>query len=500
MQTALLLTALASCAFAQDDSSAAPQAAQALAMSSGFSAPLNPAPVTLPSGKRLVSYYANWATYATDSPNGPPYEFYQPADLPISKISDINYAFWVIGNKTTGTMSEVPVSSDPFSDYQQVFNASNPAHHVGAYDTKGQKYFGNFGQFMKLKQTNQFNFGLSIGGWIGSTYFSSAMKQPAAFIDGIFDVLNAYPGLFNRVDVDWEYVQNTTVDNFGNGNEADPADPADFAVFLKMLRSRLNKAGLTNFEITSCVTPNPSRMTALPFAAMIKYLDFFNIMTYDFGSSAWGDTIAAPQSNVYSVTPYAHYSVDLAVKTYLSYGVPASKINIGVAMYSQIYGNTTGMGQPSSGAGSDSYNTLCPSGNCDYRQIPLPGSTEYWDSASKSAYTLNPSNGDMLVYDSIFSVAEKCQYVWDNGLAGMIAWESSNDVRDVKNSRSLTAAMNKCLASDPRRNHGTPCNGKAKGCAATALATCSNNAWVVKDCPSGQVCKGTGSATKCALP
>ncbi|KAJ3079928.1 Endochitinase 1, partial [Rhizoclosmatium hyalinum] len=134
--------------------------------------------------------------------------------------------------------------------------------------------------------------------------------------------------------------------------------------------------------------------------------------------------------------------------------------------------------------------------------IPLTGSTEYWDSASKSSYTYNPTTKDLLAYDSVYAVYEKCQYVWDHGLAGIIAWEASNDVRDSKNRRSLFAAMNRCLSKDPRRNHGTKCNTNvdSKGCAATAVATCKNNVWVVKDCPNGQVCVGTDWNTRCQTP
>ncbi|KAJ3074441.1 hypothetical protein HDU98_011224 [Podochytrium sp. JEL0797] len=437
--------------------------------SNGFSAPLNPKPITFPSGKRSAVYFAEWDTYSG----------FQVADLPINLLTDVNYAFWVIGNKTAGTMSEVPLTEDSYADFQKVFDASNTDHHVGAYDKPGQKYFGNFGQFMKLRKTNKFNFGLSIGG--GG--FSSAMTHPSTFVDGIFDALAQFPGLFNRMDIDWEY-------------PATAIDATNFAQFLRILRTRLNKAGLTNFEISFAASANPTNLALLPFPAMVKNLDFINVMTYDFVSSSWGDAIAGPQSNVYTVAPYAPFSVDLAVQTLLKNGVPAKMINIGVPMYSDINGNTTGMGQSTSGQGVNNCG-----GNCLYNALPLAGSAEFWDSRSKSTYSLDPSTGDMLTYDSIYSVSEKCQYVWDHGLAGMFAWEASGDVAS-NDPRSLIAAMNRCLASDPRRNHGTACRTKkdTKGCAATALATCTNNAWVVKDCPSGQVCQGVGAATHCALP
>ncbi|KAI8615639.1 glycoside hydrolase [Chytriomyces sp. MP71] len=406
-----------------------------------WTAPINPEPVTFPSGKRSLAYHANWDTYND----------YQVADLPIQVLTDVNYAFYTIGNKTAGILSEVPVSIDPYSDFQQVFNSSNEHNPKSVYpDTADQAYFGNFGQLMKLKRHHKYNLGLSVGGWNGSKYFSSAVANANQFVEGIMDVLKGFPGLFNRIDIDWEYLQNTNVDNFGPGNQASPQDPANFATFLKLLRTRLDKAGYTHFEISATVPANPAVIAPLPFKAMIKYLNFFNIMTYDFQSSAWGNTISGPQSNIYSVEPYAHFSVDLAVKTYLSYGVPAHKINIGVPMYSDINGNTTALNSTESGSGSDLYKTVCPSGQCDYNTLPWKNSTEYWDSASKATYAIDPFTKDMLTYDSVYSVLEKCYYVWDHGLAGMFAWRASQDVRDPTSKRSLMSAMHACLAKDPR--------------------------------------------------
>ncbi|KAJ3064631.1 hypothetical protein HDU98_011974 [Podochytrium sp. JEL0797] len=505
MHFAVLVIALSSV-------SAAPFTKNA-AFASNWTAPFNPAPVALPSGKRLTVYYGSWGTYKDnydDHPDasGPPYEDYQVADIPVSLLSDINYSFFTIANETindaviNNQTIEAAWTTDPWADYGQVFNSSNPHNPRSVFpDTPDQAYFGNFGQFMKLKQLNEFNFGLSIGGWGGSYYFSTAMMNPAQFVDSIFEnAIYAFPGLFSHVDVDWEYPQNTTTDEFGNGNQASVNDTINFAKFLQILRTRLDNEGLTNFQITTCVSPNPDKIKALPFAAMIKYLDFFNIMTYDFQASAWGAIYSGPQSNVYTVEPYAHFSVDLAVQAFLGYGVPASKIMIGVPMYSDIMGNTTCLNCTTSGPGSDLYNALCPSGQCDYRTLPWANATEVWDSASKSTYSIDTYTLDMFTYDSIYSVYEKCQYVWDHGLAGMIAWEMSEDVRDPTSKRSLMAAMNRCLAKDPRKNQGTPCDGSVPiGCsAASGVATCGcSGVWEVTACPAGQVCQGEGSNIFC---
>jgi chitinase len=66
-------------------------------------------------------------------------------------------------------------------------------------------YHGNFGQFMKLKKMGmKFNFGMSVGGWTFSKYFSDAVACPRsreAFVNGLICILDTYPGLFDRIDM-----------------------------------------------------------------------------------------------------------------------------------------------------------------------------------------------------------------------------------------------------------------------------------------------------------
>ncbi|KAJ3001481.1 UNVERIFIED_CONTAM: hypothetical protein HDU68_006834, partial [Siphonaria sp. JEL0065] len=326
--------------------------------------------------KRLIYYHTNWACYGRN---------FQVKDIPIDYISDINYSFFDLRENEQGFL--VPTSSDPWADTDKRYG---PGESVSPPDSSIDPYFGQFGQFLKLKrQGKQFRFGLSIGGWTFSKRFSSAVSSPAArtaFVEGIMCILNKYPGLFDRVDFDWEHISPAGCNYGATGNESRPEDAGNFALFLQLLRQRLDSANFGNVELSACVVGDPSKMNALPLSAMCQYLTTLNLMTYDFASSSWGSCLAGHQTNLKS-TSYAPLSIEKAVDYLIAKGVPASKLIIGVAFYSRGFANTAGLGLPCSGTSPDK---SWEEGIVDYKQLPLAGATEFWDDAAQATYSYDP--------------------------------------------------------------------------------------------------------------
>lgn len=177
---------------------------------------------------------------------------------------------------------------------------------------------------------------------------------------------------------------------------------------------------------------------------MIKYLDTFNVMTYDFKSSEWGPTLAGHNSNLV-LTSYASGSVQKAAAAFIAAGVPASKINIGVPFYTRGFANTAGLGKPSNGqVKSFSWEA----GMSDYKALPWPGAKEFYDKDAVAAYTYDPITKDLLSYDNVEVVNEKLRFMWDLGLKGIIVWESSGDFKDG-NPKCLTKALFKGMQARP---------------------------------------------------
>jgi chitinase len=90
-----------------------------------------------------------------------------------------------------------------------------------------------------------------------------------------------------------------------------------------------------------------------------KYVDFLNLMTYDYNGGAWSKMLShnAPLLDCNARWCGKPYDIDTAVSAYLDAGVPASKLVLGLAAYGRsfIMGDTSVSGTPEawsqSGAG-----------------------------------------------------------------------------------------------------------------------------------------------------
>lgn len=145
----------------------------------------------------------------------------------------------------------------------------------------------------------------------------------------------------------------------------------------------------------------------------------FRTDTASFASGAWSNT-TSHQSNLYP-SPNSPYSASLAVETYTSYGIPPSKIYIGIPLYSRGFSGSKGLGTPCTGASPD---TSWEQGVVDYKNLPVAGAVEYWDDSARAGYSFDAEKGIVNSYDVPRAVREKCEYVKRMGLGGVIIWES----------------------------------------------------------------------------
>ncbi|KXS12939.1 glycoside hydrolase family 18 protein [Gonapodya prolifera JEL478] len=378
---------------------------------------------------KVVYYFPNWCIYARG---------YPPKSIPLDFVDEITYAFFALKPNAAGFY--VPTLTDAWADTDKKFGDEESVEPFDSVQPH-QPFYGNFNQIKKLKAKKpSFCVGMSIGGWTMSAHFSDAVATPQsqlAFAEGVLDVLRKYPGIFSTIDFDWEYIS-PGGKNYGQpGNVVRPDDGQNFVRFLHVMRKRLDETGCGAIKLTAAVVGTPEKLDGLPVEAMNQYIDEFRVMTYDFGSSAWGPCAAGHQANLYP-TPYGPQSGDRAIKAYLSRGVPAHKLFLGVAFYSRGFANTAGLGHPSSGV---VHNKSVEDGVSEYRDLPVPGATEFWDPVARAGYCYDPRTKDLNSYDTTESVKEKCAYVHQHGLGGLIVWEISGDVRDVNHPRSLIRAI-----------------------------------------------------------
>jgi chitinase len=153
-----------------------------------------------------------------------------------------------------------------------------------------------------------------------------------------------------------------------------------------------------------------------------QYLDFVNLMTYDLFQ---GDTVVH-HAGLYPTDIYkTAKSADNAVKAFNAAGVPMEKLVMGIPFYGRkftVAKMEKGLGQiRTKQEYVDGYTYIKDS------LINQKGYKEYRDEVAKAPYLLNATTGEVLSYDDEQSVREKCKYVLDKKLGGVMFWEYDSD-------------------------------------------------------------------------
>ena len=258
---------------------------------------------------------------------------------------------------------------------------------------------------------------LSIGGWTWSTNFPTAAGSDATrktFAKSAVTIMKDWG--FDGIDIDWEY-------------PADGTEAANFVLLLQAVRDELDAyaaqyANGHHFQLSIAAPTGPDHYKKLHLADMGKFLDYVNLMAYDF-AGGWGNC-SGHNANLYrnSQNPNATpFDADSAVKFYMKEGIPAEKLVLGMPIYGRSFQGTMGIGQPYSGVGSGSRE----SGIWDYKVLPKAGSTLMYDDIAKAYYTYDTSTKELISYDPPDMVKRKVTYLKGLGLGGSMFWEASSD-------------------------------------------------------------------------
>lgn len=176
-----------------------------------------------------------------------------------------------------------------------------------------------------------------------------------------------------------------------------------------------------------------SNYSKLRMAEMDRYLDFWNLMCYDFAGS-W-DSKSGHMSNVFSShrepksTPF---NADFAVDAYIAGGVHPKKIIFGLPLYGRAFENTKGPGHSFKGVGEGSWEN----GVWDYKVLPQDGSSEHDDDKLIASWSYASRQKKMISYDTPATARKKVDYIKGKGLGGGMWWELSGD-HPVSHERSL---------------------------------------------------------------
>ncbi|RCH77737.1 hypothetical protein CU098_002556, partial [Rhizopus stolonifer] len=315
---------------------------------------------------------------------------------------------------------------------------------------------GNFQNLVRLAKSNGIKVCLSIGGWTGSSNFSSTFASPSAraeFIKWNLEFIAKYNT--DCIDIDWEYPGSP-----GSGcNQYSPNDVDNFLTLIRELRVSLQARFPHQYkEITTAnyVRPWGGEQVFNDVSSFVPYVDRFNIMTYDI-NGPWNST-SGPNSPFRS-HPGKGSSTSFieAIENWHAAGVPYNKLTGGIAFYGHAFKllvssipktqynptipNNPPLGDQDDGPFIDPY---CPSdsanatGQWKYRNLrsqgilktpttAIPPWIRLFDPITKTPWLYNPINKQYISYDDPISVGLKSKWAAEKGLAGLFAWSIDQD-------------------------------------------------------------------------
>lgn len=346
----------------------------------------------------LAGYYPGWGA-----------GHYPVADIPADQLTHVFYAF---ANVSAGGEC---ISEDPKQD-----DANWPA-------------------LQTLKQQHpRLRVLISVGGWSQSGLFSDVAATPEArahFAESCAAFVKAHG--FDGLDVDWEFPVSGGLPT----NHYRPDDGHNFTLLLAELRRALDAqgpadAGSSRYLLTIAAPAGPTEYGHLELGLIHSYLDWINLMTYDFNTADSPTTnFNAPLfASASDPTPQARRqsrNADAAVRAYLAAGVPARKLVLGTTFYGRgwrgVPATNDGFYQPDTGPAKGTFADDGVFSYADLESNYLPSYTRHFQAEAKEPWLYNPATQIFISYEDPESLGYKANYAVAQGLGGMMFWELSLD-------------------------------------------------------------------------
>ncbi len=373
-----------------------------------------------PGTHRVVGYFPAWAVYDRG---------FHVADLPADELTHVNYAFIQV-------VDGACAHHDTYADLEKSYPG----------DVWDQPVRGNFNQLRILREQHpDLRVLISVGGWTLSSPFSAAASTESGrqrLASTCVDMMATYG--FDGVDIDWEY----PVGGGLEGNDNRPEDRQNYTLLMEEFRRQLTARQELEgrgeaFLLTIAAPAGPETLLNLDAYEISKYLDWINLMTYDFHGGWEGRT--GHNAPLYAQSDDDHpdalvrssFNIDSAVSAYLEQGVPPTKLVLGVPFYGRSWAGVGsangGLYQSATGTGPGSWE----SGVLDWKDIQSrylnnPQWTRSWDAEAQVPTLYNAVTQEFISYDDAESLLAKRAYLLERGLGGVMIWEMSAD--DAQNS------------------------------------------------------------------
>jgi chitinase len=347
-------------------------------------------------------------------------------------LTQLDYAF----GKVAKARCEVP---NPDLEITRAYSAGDSVDGT-ADSSDSNRIRGTFHQLQELKKKfPKLKILISLGGWANSEGFSDA-TQPAnmhdfvrscvdIFIKGNFSPEIHAPGIFDGIDIDWEY----PVD--GGMIPGRPEDTGNLNAMAAEFRRQLDavRAGML---LTAAIPATPEDYQHYDLKTLSRYMNNLSIMAYDLHWN--GEKITNLHSPLWhdpadpSKPPMdSHYGAR-AVQDFVRAGVPARKIILGVPFYGKGWSGVAdanhGLYQPAKDASKS------PPEYRNLKALPPDADRQFYPRAVTCSIW---NNGDFFSYDCPQALRLKRKYVREHHLGGLMFWEMGQDTMDAELLKSL---------------------------------------------------------------
>jgi chitinase len=368
--------------------------------------------------KVVGGYFEEWSIY---------FAGYNIANLQSNGVADnLTHLTYAFGDATpTGC-----AIADSWADYQTPYLPS-----VSGTPYAGPLY-GNFAALQQLKQLHP-NLKVLIS-LAGAPGFSAAASTSASrqtmvancidlFINGNLAPGISAAGIFDGIDIDWEFPAAT--------------DTVNATLLMQEFRKQLDALGKTNKEhylLTMFGPAGQQNFSNIQLAQVAKQLDYYNVQGYDFhGTWETSTNHASPLfDDRQDPVRDENFDIEYTISSYLRAGVPPSKLVLGIPTYARgwtgVPSTNNGLYQTSTGP--------APFPPADYLQTPgvityltlngLTGSTRHFDYQRMAVWLYDPNSETFWSYDDPITVWLKMAYVRarvPGGLGGAFVWALKDD-------------------------------------------------------------------------